>query len=84
MYKVLDAESCSGGDTQQPADHSAAISQAKPIKKKTLHPPSVSLLYPVVNKEVEQQFSGRGVTRETCSTSLNVNDLGKAAVLHFA
>jgi hypothetical protein len=45
------------------------------------HPSSVSLLYTVVNKEVEQQFSGRG---ETClPTSLNINNLGKAAVLHF-
>jgi hypothetical protein len=44
----------------------------------------VSLLYPVINKEVEQQFSGRGETRETYDpTSLNVNNLGKAAVLHL-
>jgi hypothetical protein len=33
-----------------------------PHQKKPLHPPSVSVLYPVVNKEVEQQFSSRGVT----------------------
>jgi hypothetical protein len=48
--------------------------------------PSANLLYPVVNKEVA--FLGEGhdiVTRETCiPTSLNVNNLGKAAVLHFA
>jgi hypothetical protein len=30
--------------------------------KKSPCPPSASLLYTVVNKEVEQQFSGRGVT----------------------
>jgi hypothetical protein len=58
MYKVLNAESCSGGDTQQPA---SAAHQSTPHQK-TLHPPSASLLYPVVNKEVEQQFLGRGVT----------------------
>jgi hypothetical protein len=36
--------------------------QQQPIKiphHKALHPPSVSLFYPVVNKEVEQQFQGR-------------------------
>jgi hypothetical protein len=41
----------------------------------------------VVNKEVEQQFwEGCDiVTRETCvPTSLNINNLGKAAVPHFA
>jgi hypothetical protein len=65
--------------------------QRLPIKiphQETLHPPSASLLCPVVKKEVEQQFSGRGrdsVTRETCiPASLNVNNLGKAVVLHFA
>jgi hypothetical protein len=84
MYKVLGAEICSGGDSQQ--QH-----QQQPIKnfhQKTSPPPSVSLLYPVVNNEMEQKFLGRGTaieTRETCvSTSLNVNNLGKAAVLHFA
>jgi hypothetical protein len=64
MYKVLSAESCSGGDPT--ASNSISGSQSKsPIKKtlqKTSHPPSESLLYPVLNKEVEQQFSGRGVT----------------------
>jgi hypothetical protein len=63
MYKVLSAESCSGGET--PA--SIIISQSKslikkPLSKKPLHPPSESLLYPVVNKKVEQRFSGLGVT----------------------
>jgi hypothetical protein len=64
--------------------------QRQPVKiphQKASRPPSGNLLYPVVNKEVEQQFSGRGdiVTRETCDpTSLKVNNLGKAAVLHFA
>jgi hypothetical protein len=40
-----------------------------------------------INKEVEQQFLGGGdiVTRETYDpTSLNINNLGKAAVLHVA
>jgi hypothetical protein len=60
MYKVLSAESYSGGDT--PASSSVSSSQSKIPIQKTLCPPSVSLLYPVVNKEVEQQFSGRGVT----------------------
>jgi hypothetical protein len=60
MYKVLGAESCSDGDTQQPATVLAASNQNPPSK--TPHPPSGSLLYPVVNKEVEQQFSGRGIT----------------------
>jgi hypothetical protein len=66
MYKVLGAESCSGGDTQ-PAAVLAAANQNPPLKKKphpTLpsNPPSASLLYLVVNKKVEQQFSKRGVT----------------------
>jgi hypothetical protein len=42
----------------------------------------------VVNKEAGTTVLGEGrdtVTRETCVlTSLNVNNLGKAAVLHFA
>jgi hypothetical protein len=47
-------------------------------------PPPGSLFYTVVNKEVEQQFSGTFVTEENCDNySLNVNNLGKAAVLHF-
>jgi hypothetical protein len=40
----------------------------------------------VVNKEVNQQFSGGAWhcnTRNLCY-SLNVNNLGKKAVLHFA
>jgi hypothetical protein len=56
MYSVLGAESCSGETQQQ---------RQQPIKtphQKTSHPPSVNLLYPVVNKEVEQQFWGGGVT----------------------
>jgi hypothetical protein len=57
MYKVLGAESCSGGDT--PASNSGSQSES-PIKKP--HPTSASLLYPVANKEVEQQFLGSGVT----------------------
>jgi hypothetical protein len=39
----------------------------------------------VVNKEVEYSSGRRTVTRETCiSTSLNINNLGKAAELHLA
>jgi hypothetical protein len=30
--------------------------------QKTPQPPSESLLYPLVNKEVEKEFSGRNVT----------------------
>jgi hypothetical protein len=52
MYKVLSAESCSGGDTQ-PATASVAANQKSPSKKS--RPPSASLLYPVVNSEVEQE-----------------------------
>jgi hypothetical protein len=67
MYKVLGAESCFGGDTQQPV--AAAANQNPPSKtfpqspiKKPSHAPSAGLLYPVINKEVEKQFAGRGVT----------------------
>jgi hypothetical protein len=59
--------------------------QSKSPKQKALHPPSASLLYPVVNR-VEQWFLERGdtVTGETCvPASLNINNLGEAAVLHF-
>jgi hypothetical protein len=52
-----------------------------------LSPPSESLSYPVVNREVEQQSSGRVMTlykTNLPSTSQNENNLGKAAVLHFA
>jgi hypothetical protein len=53
--------------------HSAAVplqatNQSIHPHQKTSCPPSASLLYPVVNKEVEQQISGEGhdiVTRET-------------------
>jgi hypothetical protein len=58
MHKVLGAESCSGGDIQQPA---VASANQNPHQK-AFHPPLVSLLYPVINKEVEQQFYGRGMT----------------------
>jgi hypothetical protein len=63
MYKVLGAERCSSEDTQQLAAAVMAASQAahsQPIR--ISHPPSVSLLYTVVNEEVEQQFLGRGLT----------------------
>jgi hypothetical protein len=36
MYKVLSAESCSGGDTQQPAA-AASFSQATPAVASTPH-----------------------------------------------
>jgi hypothetical protein len=38
----------------------------------------------VVNKEVEQQFSGRGVTCNEEPAFLLLNNLGKAAELHLA
>jgi hypothetical protein len=42
-------------------------------------------LFTQVNKEVEQQFSGRGVTLlQEKPASLNVNNLRNAAELHFA
>jgi hypothetical protein len=48
---------------------------------------SASLLYPVVNKEVKQEFPGRGVTlqqeKPAVPTSLNINSIGKAALLNF-
>jgi hypothetical protein len=59
MYKVVGAESCSGGDTQQPA--TSAASQTATASQSSTNP-SLSHLYTVVNKEVEQQFSGRGMT----------------------
>jgi hypothetical protein len=67
MNKVLSAENCSGGDTQQPAAAAESFSQAacqsiNNPPSKPLCLPSVSLLNTVVNKEVEQQFSGRGMT----------------------
>jgi hypothetical protein len=52
---------------------------------------TVSLLYTMVNKEIEQQFCGGGRdivvlgNGGTCNRyPLDVNILGKAAVLHFA
>jgi hypothetical protein len=57
MYKVLSAESCSGGDTAA----SDSISQSKsPVKnpKSSFRESFISS----VNTEVEQQFSGWGVT----------------------
>jgi hypothetical protein len=57
------------GDTQQPC------------------PPPESLLCTVANKEVEQKFwwGGGRETGGTCDHySLNINILGKSAVLHFA
>jgi hypothetical protein len=75
MYKVLIAERCSGGDTQKPtASFNGSLTSSLQAanqnpSKKTPPSSSVSLLYPVVNKEAEQQFSGR------------VNNLGKTVVL---
>jgi hypothetical protein len=70
MYKVLSADlhcpifSLICNTTQQPTS-SIILTSSPPINpssiKKTLCPPPESLLYPVVSKEVEQQFSGRGV-----------------------
>jgi hypothetical protein len=78
----LGAESYSGGDT--PA--SGSNSQSK-LPSKNLHTSSASLLYPVVNKEVEQQFlggAGHCNKRHLCSYFSKVNHSGNAAVLHFA
>jgi hypothetical protein len=52
---------------QQSSPQQFPFSQKTPSSKSFPHPkascpPSVSLLYPVVSKEVEQQFSGRGMT----------------------
>jgi hypothetical protein len=81
MY-ILDVESHSGGDTP------TSISSKQYADQKTLCLPSARLLHPVLNKKVEQQFSGwEGcdiVTRENCiPASLKVNNLVKAAVLHL-
>jgi hypothetical protein len=62
MYKVLSAESCSGGDTQQPAAVVASQAACNQPIKNLPHLPSGSLLYTVVNKGVKQQFLGRGMT----------------------
>jgi hypothetical protein len=61
---------CSGGDTQQ------------------LPPAPASLLYTVANKEVDQQFLGQQdvvviTNGEPAITTLHINILRKAAVLHF-
>jgi hypothetical protein len=66
--------------------HTNQQQQWQPIKilhQKALGTPSGSLLYLVVNKEVEQ--GPDIVTRKTrVPTSLNLNKLGKAAVLYLA
>jgi hypothetical protein len=87
MYKVIGTESCSGGDTQEPAAAASQVAHSQAIK--IPHPPSASLLYTVINNEVKQQSLGWGVTLKQekpgfLLLSLNVNNLGKAAVLHFA
>jgi hypothetical protein len=43
-------------------DTATLLKQPTPQPANQLHPPSVSLLYTVANKEVEPQFSSRGVT----------------------
>jgi hypothetical protein len=75
MYKVLSAESCSGGDPHSQQQWQRLPSSPQPANQsiKIPHPPSGNLLYSVVNKEVEQQFLGRGcdiVTRKICSLLL--------------
>jgi hypothetical protein len=60
VYKVPSTENCSGGDTEKPAAVAVAVNQNSPSKN--LMSSFRSLIYPVVNKEVEQQFSGKGVT----------------------
>jgi hypothetical protein len=87
MYKVLSAESCSDGDTQQPAAAAAASQAAhrQPIN----NPPSFfSESFASSGKQeggATVLWEGHDiVTKETCfPASLNVNNLGKAAMLHF-
>jgi hypothetical protein len=81
IYKVLSAESCCGGDTP------ASVNQLKsPIKK-----PMFSFNKSFISSGKQGGLAtalgeGRDIgTRETClPTSLNINNLGKAAVLHLA
>jgi hypothetical protein len=47
---------------QQQQQQQRCHSCKQPANQKPVSSPSASLLYLVVNKEVEQQFSGRGVT----------------------
>jgi hypothetical protein len=58
MYKVIGAENCSCGDTQQPA---AAAANQNPSSKNLVSSFSKSFICSV-NKEEEQQFSRRGIT----------------------
>jgi hypothetical protein len=91
MYKVLSAETCFGRDTQQPA----AANQNPHPKDSSINPPSKRLASFFSESFISSGKQGGGatvlgegfdiVTRETCiPTSLKVNNLGKAAVLHFA
>jgi hypothetical protein len=87
MYKVLSAESCSGGDT--PDSVSISASQSKAPIKKASRPPSVSLLYPVVKQGGGATVLGEGHDtvnkRNLLSTSFSEHkQLRKAAVLHPA
>jgi hypothetical protein len=64
MYKVLSAESYSGGDPQ-PAAAAVAANQNPPLKKPPSKNPllfSESFLSSGKQNKVEQQFSRRGVT----------------------
>jgi hypothetical protein len=67
---------------QKASLHPNAAHHQKPLFIKKPRPPSVSLLYPVVKKEMEECFLGRGVTLKQKKTVLN--NLGKAAELHLA
>jgi hypothetical protein len=85
MYKVLGAESSSGGNTI--TSSSVSGSQSKLSSKN----PWVSLSESFISSGKQgggATVLGEGcdiVARETCfHTSLNVNNLGKATVLHFA
>jgi hypothetical protein len=60
MYKVLGTESCSVGDIRQPATASTAANQNPPSKSLVA---SFSKSFISSGKqEVEQQFSGKGMT----------------------
>jgi hypothetical protein len=47
---------------QQWQPHKQSAGSQSKSHQNTSHPPSASLLYTVVNKELEEQFSGRSVT----------------------
>jgi hypothetical protein len=95
MYKVLSAESCSGGHTQPAAVAANQNPPSKILIKKPSHQKKKKLESSFRESFIYSGKQGGGavvlregcdiVTRETCvPTSLNINNLGKAAVLHFA